>query len=131
MFRMSLVQALLGYLSTISSIHTVVSYTPLGHPLNRAHLSSKSHHIISHFSRIHASKLASLDGIVVSGASIADINGLRGVVATAPIAANTMIVDVDNDLVLQVTNNREPTPFASFVSQQLWYVCLLTRIIIY
>jgi hypothetical protein len=51
---------------------------------------------------------------------IANINGLRGVVATAAIASNVPVVEVNSDLVLQVTNNRQPSPFPDFCSQSFW-----------
>ena len=61
-----------------------------------------------------------IEGVAVQGAELANIDGLRGVLATKNIAANNPIVEVDGDLVLQVTNNREGSPFPSFCSQSVW-----------
>lgn len=73
--------------------------------------------------RLHASaasRLADIEGITVNGARIASVDGLRGVVASVDLTAKAPLVEVSSELVLQVTNNREASPFPDFVSQSLW-----------
>jgi hypothetical protein len=69
---------------------------------------------------ISSTALLNLEGILVNGVSIANIDGLRGIIAATPTSAKTPVVEVNSELVLQVTNTREPCPFPNFCSVQLW-----------
>lgn len=61
--------------------------------------------------------------------SIADIKDLsietiegcgNGVVATTAISPQSIVLSVPSKFALEITNNRQPTPFPQFVSQSLW-----------
>ena len=55
---------------------------------------------------------------------LADIAGLRGVIAKNNIVSQSVIVSVDSKLALETINNRPPTPFPDFCPQSLWKDCL-------
>lgn len=59
-------------------------------------------------------------GIQLSGVSIKSFDGLRGIVANDDLDGKTAVVTVNSDAVLETINNRPPTPFPEFCSQQLW-----------
>ena len=52
--------------------------------------------------------------------SLSKFDGIRGVIADEAIMKNDIILKVPEDLAIQTTNNRPPTPFPDFVSQPLW-----------
>eukprot|EP01038_Epipyxis_sp_PR26KG_P012355 gene12355-16569_t len=61
------------------------------------------------------------DGIITSNVKLANFDGkLRGIKSTQPIDSKTIITSVPAKYTIEVVNNRPPTPFPSFVSQNVW-----------
>ena len=61
-----------------------------------------------------------IEGISTKGVQIASIGGLRGVIATESLSSKTPVVEVNSELVLEVTSTRQPTPFPEFCPPSLW-----------
>ena len=64
--------------------------------------------------------IAQLSGISYKKLAVENVDGVRGVVALEDIGESDIIVTVPEDQVLETANNRPPTPFKDFVSQNLW-----------
>jgi hypothetical protein len=60
-------------------------------------------------------------GVSIKGVDISILpGGLRGIVATETIAANTVTVTVPAELAIETNNNRPPSPFPLFCSEEFW-----------
>ena len=96
---------------------SVLAYK-LSHSLHRSH---------SLFATISSSDdISWIKSLVNKGVVIKDVDvstlpgGLRGIVATTDIVSNGVAVIVPAALAIETNNNRPPTPFPSFCSQDFW-----------
>ena len=60
------------------------------------------------------------DSIIRNKIKVGTIDGLRGIIAVEPTNEKDIIVTVNANAALEVTNNRPPTPFPDLCSQSLW-----------
>eukprot|EP01036_Dinobryon_divergens_P045043 gene45043-60140_t len=59
-------------------------------------------------------------GIKISGVTINNFDGLRGIVATQDLDEKSAVVTVDSKVVLETINNRPPSPFPDLCPQSIW-----------
>lgn len=60
-------------------------------------------------------------GVSIKGVGISTLpGGLRGIVATEAIGANMVTVTVPAELAIETNNNRPPSPFPLFCSENFW-----------
>ena len=70
--------------------------------------------------QLNTNEQLQIEGISSKGVRVTSIEGLRGVVATESLSSKNPVVEVNSELVLEITNTRQPSPFPDFCPQSLW-----------
>lgn len=86
-------------------------------PLKDSSLQASNPQLVSYFQE---NDQISSKGISVANIPVDTNSFIRGVTAIQKIPANDIVLSIPAALALDTTNNKPPSPFPNFVSQELW-----------